>query len=468
MSRKLTYEEVKHFISQLGYELISKEYFNNREKLIIADIYEYWYAISYTNLKLRKNPERFHKNNPYTTQNIKLWCQINNKQFELISNDYIDSHKKLKWKCLKLGCGEIFESNWADISQNRGCPYCVGKQVGLSNCLAIKNPELAKEWHSTKNGSLTPYDVTCGSRKKVWWKCSKNHEWESKISDRNNGNGCPSCSGRYVSKEYNLLVCNPELCKEWDYERNKKKPEEYTPCSGHSVWWICSNNPEHRWKTSINNRDKVKNCPYCSKTLPSKEYNLSVVNPMLCGEWNFSKNKNKPENYLPNSCVKVWWICKECRNEWKASITHRNRGRSCPECSKSNGEKKINNYLISNGFIKISKEEYEKLNSKNEKYYIPQKEFKGLVGINGGLLSYDFYLPQFNLLIEYQGIQHEKPIDFNGLGIKRAEKVFKKQQEHDRRKHEYALKNNINLLEIWYLDFDRIEEILNKELNNYK
>ena len=40
---------------------------------------------------------------------------------------------------------------------------------------------LAKEWHPTKNSSLTPKDVTAGSNKKVWWQCSRGHEWEAGI-----------------------------------------------------------------------------------------------------------------------------------------------------------------------------------------------------------------------------------------------------------------------------------------------
>ena len=88
-----------------------------------------------------------------------------------------------------------------------------------------------------------------------------------------------------------------------------------------------------------------------------------------------------------------------------------------------------------------------------------QKKFPELIGVNNGKLSYDFYLPQYNLLTEIQGIQHEKPIEIFG-----GEEQFKTQQEHDRRKREYAEKNGYKLLEIWYYDYDRIEEILNREL----
>ena len=105
---------------------------------------------------------------------------------------------------------------------------------------------------------------------------------------------------------------------------------------------------------------------------------------------------------------------------------------------------------------KHTKQVLQKYNVK----YIPQKEYKGLVGTKGGNLSYDFYLPDYNLLIECQGIQHEKWME--GWITKEG---FEKQLEHDKRKREYAKQHNIKLLEIWYYDMDNIEDILIKELN---
>lgn len=62
--------------------------------------------------------------------------------------------------------------------------------------LAEEYQELAKEWHPTKNGELTPKDITSGSGKKVWWLCSKGHEWQARVADRTSGKGCPYCSGK--------------------------------------------------------------------------------------------------------------------------------------------------------------------------------------------------------------------------------------------------------------------------------
>ena len=70
-------------------------------------------------------------------------------------------------------------------------------KVTSEHNLAKLHPELAKEWHPTKNGDLKPTDVAPKSGQKVWWKCLKNpeHEWQVRIADRASGSGCPECYG---------------------------------------------------------------------------------------------------------------------------------------------------------------------------------------------------------------------------------------------------------------------------------
>lgn len=114
----------------------------------------------------------------------------------------------------------------------------------------------------------------------------------------------------------------------------------------------------------------------------------------------------------------------------------------CPHCNVIKGEDKIAHYLLEHRIE-----------------FIPQKSYDDLQGLGGGKLSYDFYLPNFNLLIEYQGEQHEHPISIFG-----GEEQFKYQKEHDKRKREYAESHNIELFEIWYYDFSNIELILNNKL----
>ncbi len=268
--RKLTYEEVEKRVNALGYELISKEYINSKENIIIKDKEGYYYSPSINYLLKNNKTNKFNKGNLYTVQNIKLWLILNNKEFILLSDKYIKASKHLKWKCLKEGCGEEFEINWNNIqSKNYNCPFCSGHQVCLSNCLATKNPELISEWHPLLNGELTPYDFVCNAHQDIWWKCEKGHEWHTVISHRTSENGrtgCPYCSHRLPSKEYNLLVCNPELASEWDYNKNKKNPEEYCPNGSQKVYWKCQE-CGWGWKVSINNRNSNNTgCPKCNNS----------------------------------------------------------------------------------------------------------------------------------------------------------------------------------------------------------
>ncbi len=261
--------------------LLNNNFKNALTKMTFKDYYGYYYFVSWNTIQQNHFPERFHKSNPYTIQNIKLWCKLNNKPFELVSEKYIDStFNKLKWHCLKEECMDVFESSWMSIINGFGCGVCDGRQVTLSNCLATTHPDLAKEWHPTKNGDLTPYDVTIGCNKSIWWQCSNNpkHEWAISVNARSY-NGCPYCCHNPKSNEdYNLLVNNPELCKEWNYEKNDKNPVEYTPNSGQHVWWKCKD-CGYEWKTSIccRNGKRKTGCPKCAESKGEKQLDLILT-----------------------------------------------------------------------------------------------------------------------------------------------------------------------------------------------
>ena len=81
---------------------------------------------------------------------------------------------------------------------------------------------MAKEWHPTKNGDLTPFEVTLVSGKKVWWKCEhgEDHEWESTVANRVKGNGCAVCKNKKIVNSNCLATLNPGLAKEWHPTKN--------------------------------------------------------------------------------------------------------------------------------------------------------------------------------------------------------------------------------------------------------
>ena len=64
------------------------------------------------------------------------------------------------------------------------------------------------------------------------------HRWNASINNRTNRNSnCPFCSSQILCPHNNILYLYPEVCKEWDYQRNKNKPEKYSPGSNDKVWW---------------------------------------------------------------------------------------------------------------------------------------------------------------------------------------------------------------------------------------
>ncbi len=246
----------------------------------------------------------------------------------------MSSGKKAWWKCRK---GHEWQARIADRNSGKGCPYCSGQKVLKGeNDLQTINSTLAKEWDYEKNNGLTPADVLANSSKKVWWKCSKGHEWQATIGSRNGGNGCPYCSGRFVVKgENDLQAINPTLAKEWDYEKNDGlTPVDTTSNSHKKVWWKCSKG--HEWQATISDRNRGRGCPYCSNKKVLLGYNdLVTTNPEISAEWHPDKNGDLlPTMVSSGSHKKVWWKCKN-GHEWQSKIEKRKAGNGCPICRKT-------------------------------------------------------------------------------------------------------------------------------------
>ena len=140
--------------------------------------------------------------------------------------------------------------------------------------LSASHPDIAKEWNYDKNHDVLVSEVTAGSDRRVWWIGKCLHEWESKISNRANGSGCPFCSGKKVLKGFNDLPSKyPEISKEWNFTKNfPKKPQEYTFGSNKKVWWI--DYLGHEWESPISNRTiHGTSCPFCKNSKVLKGFN---------------------------------------------------------------------------------------------------------------------------------------------------------------------------------------------------
>ena len=137
----------------------------------------------------------------------------------------------------------------------------------------------------------------------------------------------------FTKEENSLLKINPELAKDWNYNRNGNlSPDNITYNSNKKVWWICKNG--HEWLTTVESRNRDKHgCPFCTNRKVLKGFNdFSTTHPELYREWNFIKNKDLDPNGLTyGSHKKVWWICKN-KHEWIATLKDRTRGTNCPYC----------------------------------------------------------------------------------------------------------------------------------------
>ena len=191
---------------------------------------------------------------------------------------------------------------------------------------------------------------------------------------------------------------------------------------------------------TYNNLKAGYGCKYCGfeNTANSKRLSFDKVkeifamHDMILLDQEY-KNANTPLQYI-------------CKHHQEFGIQYMALSNAykqhCPYCNIIKGEDKISHYFLERNIN-----------------FIPHKSYDDLCGVKGGKLSYDFYLPNFNLLIEYQGEQHEHPVDIFG-----GEEQFMVQKEHDKRKREYAKNHNIELLEIWYYDFQNLEQILNNKI----
>lgn len=287
----------------------------------------------------------------------------------------------------------------------------------MKGTLAEIRPDLASEWHTSKNGDLKFSEMTSSSGRKVWWICEQGHEWEARIADRTNNHGCPYCAGRKVLSGINdLQTLFPAIAGEWNYQRNPGlSPKCVTAKSHKKVWWICSKG--HEWESTVKNRTlNESTCPYCSGRLaiPGKN-DIATKFPDLMKEWNYERNIGvDPNQQLQYSSRKVWWTG-SCRHEWQDTITHRTQGRGCPVCNKQNRTSFPEQAI----FFYIRRMYPDSLNA--------------YMDIFPGTMELDIFIPSISLGIEYDG---------------KAWHASKAAYEREKRKYEICRDNGIKLIRI--------------------
>lgn len=273
--RKRTEKEIKQVVENLEYSYI-KSYLGNKNivRVIIQDKRGYKYDVVIYSILRGQGINFVDKSNPFSLENISLWLKLNNSQFELVKdNEYINAFSKLNLYCNV--CKDYPKMSWNNVLAGIACGVCKGFQVGKRHNLAAQRPDIAKEWHPAKNGSLTPQDVTHASHEKAWWLCPDGHEYFSRINSRTNlGNGCKVCSderqeskianrlkfyilSKYHAKEEYRIYKNPETNRWLPYDiyipygSNPELNGFYIEIHGEQHYKICT------WHKLVANRNKT-------------------------------------------------------------------------------------------------------------------------------------------------------------------------------------------------------------------
>lgn len=306
---------------------------------------------------------------------------------------------------------------------------------------------LLPEWDYVRNAFLGffPESISFKSGADAWWICQHGHNWKARISARVGGNKCPFCSGLHPSLENNFGTLYPHLLDEWCYSMNEGvDPYKIVIRSEYQAIWKCKN--FHFWQTAVKTRTKGNGCPYCANKIVCSTNSLKVRYPDIAQEFDVAKNGISPDKILPFSPGKFWFTCSKCEWSWYARLEARcYQNKGCPSCFQSRGEKKVAKFLKSKNILFQTQ------------FTFPETEISAL--------RFDFaiFLPRRFVLVEYQGEQHYRPASFSKDQALNEEK-FRLLQERDQRKRDYCSSNNIDLLEIKYTDYKKVESILHNYL----
>lgn len=190
-------------------------------------------------------------------------------------------------------------------------------------------------------------------------------------------------------------------------------------------------------KCRYENQRKLQKRPRKGKTL--LEYQQIIK------DFDYDDNQFLPDDYSFRSGRMVKWKCNVCGYKWTTSVAHRTKDNSgCPVCANkmSKAEKEIITILNNNH-----------INFIQEKCFLDCKDER--------VLPFDFYLPDYNIVIEYDGEQHFNPIPFHKMSEEQAKYQLKTTQKHDEIKNEYCKKNNIDIIRIPYWEKKDIKSYIN-------
>ena len=362
----------------------------------------------------------------YTFKDVKNIVEDNNYELLSLEEEIVnDKGFVLTSTKIKVWCKNSKHKPY-EVEFNKFKGYGKQRPTRCRQCLTDiqrLNYEEVKKYIETFSYKLLSTEYK-NNREKMSLLCPEGHEFKMSYTKFQSGHRCSICNGG-IKYDYTYIK---EYIEKEDY---KILSTEYR--NAHDKLKIeCPHG--HHIEMTFNDFQQNKRCSICCG---NKKYDYNYVKKYIDDEgYKLLSTEYK------NNVDKISLKCSE-GHEFKMSFScFKNRNQRCPICKESKGEKRIEKWLLENNILNISQYKFDDCKFKRE-------------------LPFDFYLPQYNICIEYDGELHYVIKEhFGGLD------KFIDTKIRDTIKTEYCKKNNINLIRIPYWEFDKIEEILKRILNH--
>ncbi len=386
-SIKKNIEQCKEHAITKGGECLSEEYVNSDSNLLWKCCYGHEWIAPFGRIMSGSWCNECGGTKKKTIEDCIRYAE--EKGGKCLSKKYIDNRGKILWVC---EFGHEWYASFASINNGHWCHECGGvKRQTLEDCKIVA---------SEKGGECLSEEYINGFTNMLW-RCGNGHEWNTTFMSIKHKSWCQECVG---TKKKTLEDCIDISTKRGGRCLSNEYVNDHT-----KMLWECKDS--HRWYATFHGISIGGTwCPFC--------YGKVKHTIEKCKELASSRGGFCLSTEYVNVFGKLTWMCSK-GHKWGTCYSVVQKGAWCPRCNESRGERFVGEYLTKNNI------DYER-----------EKR------INGG---YRFDLANFNdkWTIEYDGVQHFKPVDFFG-----GEKALEGTKKRDAIKNNYCVENGISLLRI--------------------
>lgn len=348
--------------------------------------------------------------------------KIKNPTIEVVG-EYSGANTKITHHCL------IHDIYWDikpdNVLRGQGCELC--RREKISNWHYKTHDQYVAEL-AKNNPNIVAMEQYAGAKTPILHKCLvHNVEWKTSPENVISGNGCFKCKGNKIRNKLlktheqyinELNVINPNISVIGNYVGANTPTLHKCIIDG------------YEWYASPANILSGYGCPKCSKrfrrTHDDYAEDVAMINPDIEVVGKYIDIKTP-----------ILHRCKVDGYEWNTTPDNILHGSGCPQCQESSGERQVRQWLCNHNIEYVYQQTFDDCRDKHA-------------------LPFDFYLPSYNAVIEYQGGQHYFPVKYFG-----GEEKFVLQQKHDKIKSDYCKANHIRFLAIPYTDD------VGEKLNNF-